>query len=226
MRFDQSSATASAFAGAVEHRALGSRPLGRRALGQAVLATALLAALPCRPARAAGDAAAFMKDVGDRVLRLLNDQQTPETQRRAEFDKLAIQAFDVPRIAQFVLGRYWTTASDQERQQFVQTFQTYMVSVYWSRFHDYAGVDFKVTGERPSGNQVDVTTEVGRSSGQPPAKVDWTIAQDGGSFKIRDASLEGVSQALTYRQEFSSVIERNGGRVSALIDQLRQKANG
>lgn len=221
MRFDRTPAAASLAVGV-----FGPGAFGRRAFARAVLAGALFAALPFRPAMAAGDAAAFMKDVGDHVLRLLNDKQAPEAQRRAEFDKLAIQAFDVPRIAQFVLGRYWTTASDQEKQQFVQTFQNYMVSVYWSRFHDYEGVDFKVTGERPAGNQVDVTTEFGRANGQPPAKVDWTIAQEGGGFKIRDASLEGVSQALTYRQEFSSVIERNGGRVSALIDQLRQKANG
>lgn len=201
------------------------RSLGRRAFGQGVLAAALLVSLPFRPAMAASDAAGFMKDLGDHVLRLLNDKETPEAQRHAEFDKLAAQAFDVPRIAQFVLGRYWTTASDQEKQEFVGAFQTYMVNVYWSRFHDYEGIAFKVTGERPAGNQIAVRTEFDRSNGQPPAKIDWTVAHDGDGFKIRDASLEGVSQALTYRQEFSSVIERAGGRVPALIDQLRQKVN-
>jgi phospholipid transport system substrate-binding protein len=197
----------------------------QRSVGQLLLATALLVTLSVHPARAAGDAAGFMKTLGDRVIALLSDKQTPEAQRRAEFDQLAGQAFDVPKIAQFVLGRYWTTATDQEKQEFVQTFQVYMVNVYWSRFHDYQSVDFKVVGQRPEGNETDVTTEFGRASGQP-AKVDWMIANDGGTFKIRDASLEGVSQALTYRQEFSSVIERSGGKVSALIDRLRQKANG
>jgi phospholipid transport system substrate-binding protein len=46
------------------------------------------------------------------------------------------------------------------------------------------------------------------------------------NFKIRDASLEGVSQALTYRDEFASIIERNGGKVSALIAQLNERAKG
>ncbi len=46
-----------------------------------------------------------------------------------------------------------------------------------------------------------------------------------GQFKIRDASLEGVSQALTYRDEFASFIERNGGQVTSLIQNLNQRAN-
>jgi phospholipid transport system substrate-binding protein len=195
-------------------------------IGRAALVAGLFLALTVHQAMAASDASAFMKDLGDHVVRLLSDRQAPEEQRHAEFDKLAAQAFDVPRIAQFVLGRYWNTASDQEKQEFVKTFETYMVNVYWSRFHDYAGIQFRVTGERPAGNQVSVSTEFDRGNGQAPAKVDWTVAKDGDGFKIRDASLEGVSQALTYRQEFASVIERGGGRVSALIDQLRQKANG
>lgn len=166
-----------------------------------------------------------MAELGDRVLKLLNDKQTLEVQRREEFDKLADQAFDVPKIAQFVLGRYWLSASDGEKRQFVQAFEVYMVNVYWSRFRDYAGIDFKVASQRRDGNLIYVATEFGRQSGQP-VKIDWIITPVGDSFRIRDASLEGVSQALTYRQEFASVIERNGGKVSALIDQLRHKADG
>jgi phospholipid transport system substrate-binding protein len=36
--------------------------------------------------------------------------------------------------------------------------------------------------------------------------------------------VEGVSMAVTQRQEFASVIQRNGGQIDALLKLLREKA--
>ena len=38
------------------------------------------------------------------------------------------------------------------------------------------------------------------------------------------SSLAGVSMALTLRQEYSAVIERSGGKVDGLIEELRRAA--
>jgi phospholipid transport system substrate-binding protein len=179
-------------------------------------------------AQGQGDPRAFMTDIGNRVLKIINDKAAPEAQRKQQFTQLVEGAFDVPRIARFVLGRYWRTASDQEKQQFEGAFETYMISVYWSRFTSYNGEGFKVTGSQDQGSKnVTVTTDIMRpESGQPPVKVTWYLSKSGTSFKIEDASLEGVSQALTYRDEFSSIIEQNGGKVSALISKLNERAKG
>ena len=191
-------------------------------------ALVLLAALALNasPAAAQGDPRAFMTDMGTHVLKIINDKNSPEAQRKKEFQQLVENAFDIPKIAQFVLGRYWRTASDDEKQRFGQAFETYMIQVYWSRFTSYNGESFKVTGSQDDGGgTVSVATDLLRpESGQPPVKVSWSLAKSGGSYKICDASLEGVSQALTYRDEFSSIIERNGGKLSALIDQLNERA--
>ncbi|HUZ74653.1 MAG TPA: ABC transporter substrate-binding protein [Stellaceae bacterium] len=193
----------------------------------AALALALVAVTPrVAHAAAGGDATAFMNDLGTRVLSIINDKKEPEAQRKQQFQQLVNGAFDIPRIARFVLGRYWRTASNDERQRFAQSFERYMISVYWSRFSSYNGETFKVIGERNEGNgTILVTTQILRpESGQAPVKVNWALEKQGDHFKIRDASLEGVSQALTYRDEFSSIIERNGGQVSALIQQLDKRA--
>lgn len=192
------------------------------------LALVLVAfALP-QPAAAQADPRAFMTDIGDRVLKIINDKQTPEAQRREQFRQLVDGSFDVPRIARFVLGRYWRTATDQEKQQFQTAFETYMINVYWSRFTSYNGEGFKVTGSQEQGSDnVAVTTDITRpDSGQPPVKVAWYLSKSPNGFKIEDASLEGVSQAVTYRDEFSSIIEQNGGKVSALIDKLNERTKG
>jgi phospholipid transport system substrate-binding protein len=192
------------------------------------LALALLAALAlyAGPAAAQGDPRAFMTDMGNHVLKIINDKQTPEAQRKQEFQQTVEKAFDISKIAQFALGRYWKTASDEEKQQFAKAFETYMIQVYWSRFSSYNGESFKVTGSQDEGNGTSVvTTDVLRpGTGQPPVKVSWSLTKSGDTYKIRDASLEGVSQALTYRDEFASIIERGGGKVSALIDQLNERA--
>src|SRR5690348_16657517 len=102
------------------------------------LAALLLAAAPVRGVRAAPETAAtFINDAGNAVMAHLNDPKVTQAQFKERLHALAVQDFDVPRIARFVLGRYWRTASDAERQQFVQAFQDYMVQVYAQRFGDY-----------------------------------------------------------------------------------------
>ncbi len=181
--------------------------------------------VPAAPAAAANDAASFIAQAADNVLGLARDKSLSQDQLKQRLAAIADQDFDAPRIAQFVLGRYWRTASEAERQQFVKAFREYMVQIYASRFRQYGGAKFKVLGQRQEGNTSMVTTEIDRSNGQAPAKVIWQVAKEPGGYKITDVSIEGISQAVTYRQEFSSVIEQHGGQVSALTQQLLQKAN-
>ncbi len=181
--------------------------------------------IPAAPVAAANDAAGFIAEAADSVLALARDKSLSQDQLKQRLAAIADQDFDAPRIAQFVLGRYWRTASDAERQQFVKAFREYMVQIYASRFRQYGGAKFKVLGERQEGGTSMVTTEIDRSNGQAPAKVVWQVAKEPGGYKITDVSIEGISQAVTYRQEFSSVIEQHGGQLSALTQQLRQKAN-
>ncbi len=179
------------------------------------------------PVRAAApDPTSFMNDLGTRVLQIINNKGIPEAERKQQFRQLCEQSFDIPKISRFVLGRYWRSANDDEKKQFGDAFENYMIQVYWSRFSSYNGESFKVSGTQDEGNgTILVTTDIFRpSTGQPPVKVDWHLGKNGDSYKIEDASLEGVSQALTYRDEFGSIIERNGGQVSALISQLNARA--
>lgn len=193
------------------------------ALGIAAL---LLAVAPVRGVRAAPEnAAAFIAEAGNAVMALLNDPKVTPAEFKQRLHVIAEQDFDVPRIARFVLGRYWRTASESDRQQFVLAFKDYMIGVYAQRFGDYRGQTFKVAGQRQDGDIAMVTTLISRPGGKP-ARVIWQVTKAGGAYKITDVSIEGVSQALTYRDEFNSVIGQNGGQVSALTQQLRQKASG
>ncbi len=52
--------------------------------------------------------------------------------------------------------------------------------------------------------------------------VNWRLVPDGNSFKIVDVVIEGVSMGVTQRNEYASVLQRNGNSISALIKAMRQ----
>jgi phospholipid transport system substrate-binding protein len=54
--------------------------------------------------------------------------------------------------------------------------------------------------------------------------VAWRLRpNNAGSWRIIDVIIEDVSMAITQRDDFSSTIQRNGGRLGALIEALRSK---
>jgi phospholipid transport system substrate-binding protein len=191
----------------------------RCALIGALLASVLLLVLPRQAA--AQDARAFVGNLGQQAIQVLGPSVSP-AQRVVRFRELFRNDFDVPGIGQFVLGRYWRTATPQEQQEFLGLFQEYIVRAYSARLGEYGGEPFRVTGTRPAGEETIVTSEILRQNGAP-IQVDWYLAGGPGRYKIVDVYVGGVSMKVTQRDEFGSVIQRNGGRIGALIEQLQQK---
>ncbi len=185
----------------------------------ALLVTFLCLALP-RPAMAQ-DARAFVGTLGQQAIQVLGPS-VPEAQRVARFRQLFQNDFDIPGIGRFVLGRYWRIATPQQQQQFLQLFQEYIVRAYSTRLGQYGGEPFHVTGARPNGDETIVASEIIRPDSSRIA-VDWYLVGGAGHYKITDVYVGGVSMKVTERDEFASVIQRNGGSVGALIAQLRQK---
>ena len=188
---------------------------------------ALLASgAPAVPALAAGDSAAVVADFGDHMLQMLNDPQLSPAERQKRFGALLDKDFDFAKIGRFVLGRYWQTATEQQKQEFAPVFRDYVVQSYSVRFGEFTGASFKVTGERPENPTSSiVSTTVMQRNSSAPAKVDWRVATDTGSPKITEVIVDGISMSLTHRQEFASLIERSGGGVAGLIAELKAKTN-
>jgi phospholipid transport system substrate-binding protein len=171
----------------------------------------------------AGDAAGFVSDLVSQALKAVDNKQFTEQDRAKHFRELLAQDFDMPRIGRFVLGRFWNDASDQDKQQFQKLFEEYVVRSYAKRFSEYNGETVKIMGSRAeSETSTLVQSQILRPNGAPPAKVDWRVRKGDNGFKIIDVDVEGVSMVLTQREEFSSVIQRNGG-VAGLNKTLQEK---
>ncbi len=188
---------------------------------------ALVLAAPAFSARAdtAPDARQFINKLVNNALQVLASTTGNETQREQQFGALLRDNFDIPRIARFVLGRYWSTASEQDRQRFIDVYRDFVVRSYASEFSEYRGETVRVTNARAeSGDITVVNSEIIHPSGDPPAKVSWRVHREGdNNYKIVDVDVEGVSMMLAQREEFTSVIQRNGGTISGLIQAIQQK---
>jgi phospholipid transport system substrate-binding protein len=174
-------------------------------------------------AGATDDPAEFIADLGNRTIAVLTSH-LPKEERASTFQRLFDDNFDVPAIARFVLGAYWRTASEEQRQEFTKLFDTYIVRVYLVRFGEYTGERLKIMETRTLGeNSSLVLTQIFRPGTAPPIHVDWRVDRTGTGLKITDVIVEGISMAIVERQEFASVIQRGGRQIEALFKLLRER---
>lgn len=187
-----------------------------------VLGVMLISARPAAAQSLSLDAA---RQVVDRVAEVgiseVVGADLPQVEKIDRFRDLFITYFDVPSIGRFVLGRNWRTASPQEQERFLKLFQEVNVFTWARRFGDYDGQDLiigQVSRDGDSGAFVD--SQVEQASGQQPIHVRWRLRERGDTYKVVDLIIEGVSMAITYRQEYNSVIQQAGGNISVLNDRL------
>lgn len=193
-------------------------------------AAALALTLLCGNAHAmqAADPSALISQLVSQAINVIVDKNETEDQREAKFRSLLQDGFDIPRIPRFVLGRYWNGATEDQRKQFSQLFEDWIVRTYAARFGQYSGEKIQVTGTRSEGPSTTVVvSQFVSPTGAPPAKVEWVVRKSGdNNFTVVDVSVEGVSMALTQRDEIAAVADRNGGTVDGLNRAMQDKIKG
>jgi phospholipid transport system substrate-binding protein len=203
----------------------------RRELLAALAAGAGFATAPAivvaqsRGANAAPEAESFISNLMQQGISGLTGRGTSEAERARRFREMLYANFDVPTIARFVIGRYWRLASPQEQQEYMNLFGDMLTGMYASRFGEYQGELPRVTGSRQTAEgDVFVTSDLVRQGQQQPLRLEWVMRRVASSFKIVDLRVEGVSMAVTQRDEFGSIIQRGGGQISSLLTVMRQRA--
>lgn len=197
--------------------------LNRRVLLGAVCATTVALSAPAAMAQATG-ADDFIRRAGQRAIDSLTVRSISDAERGTRFRAILRESFDVPEIGRFVLGRYWRTATDQEKTEYLKLFEDFIVRAYANRFADYSGEMFRVLQVVDSTeNDKLVSSEIVQPSGKPPIRLVWRVRGQPGGYKVVDVTVEGISMSVTQRDEFAAVIRSNGGTVAGLLDALRKK---
>lgn len=170
---------------------------------------------------AAQDPQAIISYVGTQGMAAIGSNIS-SAQRAVQLRKLFQDYFDVPGIAEFVLGRYRSSANPQQQQEYINLYEDYTIHTYDTQLSQYGAAPFRVTGSRADGEQIVVTSEIVRPGGSR-MQIDWYLINHGGQYKITDLSLGGISMKVTQRDDFARWIQNNGGRFDALLAVLRQQ---
>ena len=167
----------------------------------------------------------FIDELVRDAVRDLADAKVPEEKRFAAFERIYSYSFDIERISRFALARYWNIATPAERQEFLALFKESSMQMYRSRLKSYRGQTMRVLGSRldGSGQHVLVSAEIIDPASSNPVAIEWRVVRTGNTLRVGDIAVEGISLGLTLRSEYAAVIEKNGGRVGALLDEMRAK---
>jgi len=130
---------------------------------------------------------------------------------------------DTYRMAKYVLGKHWRSASDSQRKGFVDAFTNTLIRSYAQNLLklDIESVDVKpVRVEKPG--RVTVPSSVLQAGGNQ-ADVNYRAYLNKKSQKwmLYDVSVEGVSMLLSYRKAYGSEISKKG--LSAVILEMQAK---
>ena len=201
--------------------------LSRRSLWQfssvfLVLFAVVIVVVPT--ARAAnGGPDTFISKVGQEAINTLTAKDLSDKERQHRFRAIFNRAFRPKLIARFTLGRYWRRASKTQQKEYVGLFEDFIVQAYAARFKAYDGQTLNVGKFREINKRDKIVYSTLNMTDGRKIPVHWRV-RGNSDYKIVDVLVEGVSMAITQRDEFTSFINRRGGKVEALLKALRKKS--
>lgn len=175
----------------------------------------------------AGDSGALsapqkvIQETADQLQRTL---QKPEiksnfTKATQVVDSIIEPHIDFDRVSVLVLGKYWKTATTEQKARFKQEFRRLLVRTYTTAFTEYANWNIRYLPSQDSGDDKTlVRTEILQSGAQPVA-VNYRMINTKATWKVYDVLIEGISLLQNYRTSFTNQIA-DGGSVDQLIKDL------
>jgi len=144
-------------------------------------------------------------------------------------DAKVLPHFDFTRMTQLAVGKYWRTATPEQKQSLVAEFRNMLVRTYTKVFMVYRDqtVEMKPFRMAPEDTEVTVKTVISKPGSQLiPVDYEMKKADDG--WKVFDISIEGVSMVMSYRGTFSSEIQSGGidGLIKTLANRNSSSTDG
>jgi phospholipid transport system substrate-binding protein len=175
-------------------------------------------------ARATPATEAFIQQNFDKGYLILNSTLLSGAQRREQFRALLLDLAASRRIALFTLGPYAAGTTPVDADAFVEAFTNYSVAVYEKGLNRYQGQALKVTGSSDRADDDSVVraelVSPNRSNGQPISVAFRVRRDESGAPTVTDIQIEGVSLAITERDDFTAYLQQHKGSVPELSKRL------
>ncbi|MGH8220069.1 MAG: MlaC/ttg2D family ABC transporter substrate-binding protein [Steroidobacteraceae bacterium] len=159
----------------------------------------------------------FLKDVDANRSQYSKDPKA----LRAAVNRDVLPYFDVQFSARLVLGRYWRTATPQQRQRFIDAFENSMFDNYGSALLGFRTNRLHVvpTTVNPNATNALVRTQIHRDDGSS-VDVNFALHKTASGWKAWDVVIEGISYVKSFRDDFGAQIQAQG--VDSVIQRLER----
>lgn len=143
-----------------------------------------------------------------------------ESRMYARFETLFAQHGDVPIIARSALGPPARAASASQMSAFTDAFAGYLARKYGRQFRRFIGAVAQVNDAHPLQSFWEVETTM-TLRGEAPFEVRWHVSDRSGANRFFNIIIEGVNVLAAERQEIGTMLERRGGNLDRMIQDLR-----
>ena len=163
----------------------------------------------------------FVQSTVNRASDTLSGNNTKE-ERIEELKKIALDTVDIKGIGFYSLGKHRKNLTDTQKKEYSEVFKSYFLESFSSRLAEYSNPEIEVNSkEKINDNYTIVSSTLVATDKRPEVKIDWRIyTKDPDNLLIRDLIIEGLSLARTQKEEFSSIINSNDGKIEALLENL------
>ena len=159
-------------------------------------------------------------------VRLKSGAQLSETEKQELFYHVISSYFDVDGIVRYTAGRYWRAATAEQRKTYKEVFLDILTASAASQFGALMELDFVPSASVARGDKlILVKGQITDRTGEiPDAAIAWRVALvKDKPPRIIDIEVENISMLKTQQDENTAIIRKNGGKFSALIDELKQR---
>ena len=167
------------------------------------------------------EADVFVQSTVNRAAKTLGSGLTKE-ERIEKLKEIAKDTVDITGIGFYSLGKHRKNLSKEELENYKIVFEAYFLKSFSSRLAEYSNPEIDVNSKNIiNANYTIVSSTLVATDSRPEVKIEWRVyTKDPDNLLIRDLIIEGLSLARTQKEEFSSIINSNDGKIEALLKNL------
>jgi len=167
------------------------------------------------------EADVFVQSTVNRAAKTLGGGLTKE-ERIEKLKEIAKDTVDITGIGFYSLGKHRKNLSKEQLENYKIVFEAYFLKSFSSRLAEYSNPEIEVNSKNIiNANYTIVSSTLVATNSRPEVKIEWRVyTKDPDNLLIRDLIIEGLSLARTQKEEFSSIINSNDGKIEALLENL------
>ena len=166
----------------------------------------------------------YVEKIHEDILLVVRAKQGIYEENPEEFIKaisFALQPLvDFKRISRNVMGRYYKDANKEQIEKFNKVFKVSLLETYSKTLAEFKDEEILVSSEvkkSPKGNREKVSLQIVTSTKVYPAIYDMYLNKQG-QWKLINIVINGVNLGLTFRNQFYSLMEKEGNNLDVVIE--------